>query len=71
MLIGVIESELTNFDSLQSYEVLTELIVGAGVVLFAHRVRTVSFSPRHDRGFYGGRSATTAHSRNYAQRIDE
>lgn len=45
MLIGVIESELTNFDSLQSYKVLTELIVGAGVVLFAHRVRTVSFQP--------------------------
>jgi branched-chain amino acid transport system permease protein len=45
MVIGVIESELTNFGSVKSYKVLTELLVGAGVVLFVHRSRTVSFQP--------------------------
>ncbi len=45
MIIGVVESELTNFDSVKSYKVLTELIIGAGVVLFIHRSRTVSFQP--------------------------
>ncbi|MFM2072157.1 MAG: hypothetical protein RLZZ623_2420 [Actinomycetota bacterium] len=45
MVIGVIESELTNFGSVKSYKVLTELLIGAGVVLFVNRSRTVSFQP--------------------------
>jgi branched-chain amino acid transport system permease protein len=45
MIIGVVESELTNFDSVKGYKVLTELIIGASVVLFAHRSRSVSFEP--------------------------
>ncbi len=45
MIIGQAESQLTNFDSLKNYKVLVELMVGAGVVLFVHRARSVSFQP--------------------------
>ncbi len=45
MIIGQLEAQMTNFDSVKGYKVLVELIVGAGVVLFAHRSRIVSFQP--------------------------
>jgi branched-chain amino acid transport system permease protein len=44
MLIGIIESELTNFQLISPYKNLTELVVGAGVVLFISRGRSISFS---------------------------
>jgi branched-chain amino acid transport system permease protein len=43
MLIGVIESELTNFRSISPYKDLTQLAVGAGVILLLQRNRSVSF----------------------------
>lgn len=43
MLIGVIESELTNFRSISPYKDLTQLAVGAGVILLLQRSRSVSF----------------------------
>jgi branched-chain amino acid transport system permease protein len=45
MVIGVIQSQLNNFDSVKNYKVLTELIVGAGILLFVNRNRIVSFKP--------------------------
>jgi branched-chain amino acid transport system permease protein len=45
MVIGVVEAELTNFDSIKPYKVLTELVIGAGVVLLLHRSKAVSFAP--------------------------
>jgi hypothetical protein len=43
MLIGVIEAELTNFRSIAPYKDLTQLAVGAGVILLLQRSRVVSF----------------------------
>lgn len=43
MLIGVIESELTNFRSISPYKDLTQLIVGVGVILLLQRSSSVSF----------------------------
>jgi branched-chain amino acid transport system permease protein len=44
MIIGVIESELTNFESVKPYKSLTELAIGAGIVLLLHRSKAVSFT---------------------------
>ena len=44
ILIGVVEAELTNFKSLSEYKSLTELVIGAGVVLIIQRKSTISFS---------------------------
>lgn len=43
MLIGLIESELTNFRDLSPFKDLTQLAVGAGVILLLQRSRSVSF----------------------------
>jgi branched-chain amino acid transport system permease protein len=43
MLIGVIEAELTNFRSIAPYKDITQLVVGAGVILLLQRSRVVSF----------------------------
>lgn len=43
MLIGVIESELTNIRPLSPYKDLTQLAVGAGVILLLQRSKSVSF----------------------------
>jgi branched-chain amino acid transport system permease protein len=45
MIIGVVESELTNFSAVSDYKVLTQLIIGGGVLLLLHRTRVVSFQP--------------------------
>lgn len=44
VLIGVVEAELTNFRSFLPYKSLTQLAIGAGVVLFLQRKSTISFS---------------------------
>lgn len=44
ILIGVVEAEITNFKSLSEYKSLTELVIGAGVVLIIQRKSTISFS---------------------------
>ena len=44
ILIGVVEAEVTNFQSLSQYKTLTQLVIGAGVVLFIQRKSTISFS---------------------------
>jgi branched-chain amino acid transport system permease protein len=43
MIIGVVEAEFTNFTSLSPYKSLTQLIVGASVVIVMQRSKTVSF----------------------------
>jgi branched-chain amino acid transport system permease protein len=43
MLIGVIEAELTNFNRISPYKDITQLVVGAGVILLLQRSRVVSF----------------------------
>ncbi|HEX4981499.1 MAG TPA: branched-chain amino acid ABC transporter permease [Ilumatobacteraceae bacterium] len=43
MLIGVIEAELTNFNRISPYKDITQLAVGAGVILLLQRSRVVSF----------------------------
>jgi branched-chain amino acid transport system permease protein len=43
MLIGVVESELTNVRAISPYKDLTQLVVGAGVILLLQRSRAVSF----------------------------
>ncbi len=43
MAIGLIESELTNFRDISPYKDLTQLVVGAGVILLLQRNRSVSF----------------------------
>lgn len=43
MLIGLIESELTNFRDISPFKDLTQLAVGAGVILLLQRSRSVSF----------------------------
>lgn len=44
IVIGVVEAEVTNFQSLSQYKTLAQLIIGAGVVLFIQRKSTISFS---------------------------
>ena len=43
MLIGVIEAELTNIRAVTPYKALTQLVVGAGVILLLQRKRIADF----------------------------
>lgn len=43
MLIGIIESELTNFRSISPYKNLTQLAVGVGVIMLLQQSNSVSF----------------------------
>jgi len=44
LVVGLVEAQLTNFESLVPYKSVTQLVIGAGAVLFVQRKSVISFS---------------------------